>query len=343
MKKIFLFWIVSLLLLAGCETESDKWEDINYTGLSVSFVNVSNQDYHVVFDGVEVSGTISVPINDLTGKFEVYEKESNTLELDATVTVVPGKVIQLIKLPGKPMAFYDEESYTTFTLNVFYLSGKENLYTAYFGEQELSKGMNYISKDDLIGTLEIYADEEVVPVFAQKDITLDPESMVNILQLSDTEFLYLEGGGDKEAPDSDDFTKVRVFYTPNNTLTEDSYTMKVYAVNEWYYDMAGSVPIDEIEIRSGELSSYVLLDMRSYQHEESPAGITFDLHTQSGEMLVDHLSAFNVLWIDSKDYSGDDLFKAKYKFQTFRLIGQEGEFAFGEKWETTVAPVGSDL
>ena len=334
MKKIFLFWIVSLLLLAGCETDSDEWKNENYTGFSISFVNVPNQNYRVTFNGVEVTsqGRGFVPMDDLTGEIEVYEKESNTLEMKATVTVVPGEPIQLIKLPGKSMAFYDEESYTTVTLNVFYLSGKENLYTTYFGEQELSKGMNYISKDDLTGTLEVYEDEEEVPVFVQEDITFDPEGMVNILQLSDTEFLYLEGGGDEEAPESDDFTKARVFYTPNNTLTEDSYTMKVYAVNEWYYDMEGAVLIDEIEIRSGELSSYVLMDMRSYQHEESPAGITFDLYTQSGEMLVDHLSAFNVLWIDSKDYSGDDLFKAKYKFQTFRLIGSEGEFAFGEEW-----------
>jgi hypothetical protein len=272
-------------------------------------------------------------MDDLTGELEVYEKESNTLALEATITVVPRQVIQLIKLPEKPMAFYDEDSYTTFTLKVFYLSGQEDFYSAYFDGQECSKGMNYISRDELTGTLEIYTEGAETPVFAQEDITLEPESSVNILQLSETEFLYLEGGGgEEEAPESDDFTKVQVFYTPDDLLTEDSYTMKVYAVNEWYITMDDAILIDEIEIRSGELSSYVLLDMRSYQHEESPAGITFDLYTQSGEMFVDHLSSFNVLWIDPKEYSGDDLFKSKYKFQTHRLSPWGGQFAFGDEW-----------
>lgn len=338
MKKIFLFWIVSLLLLAACETESDEWKDESYTSFSISFLNVPNQDYRVVFNGVESTTGFVVPMDDLTGELEVYEKESNTLKLEATITVVPRQVIQLIKLPGKPVAFYDEDSYTTFNLNVFYLSGQEDLYTAYFGGQECSKGMNYISRDELTGTLEIYTEGAETPAFAQEDITLEPEAMVNILQLSDTEFLYLEGGGDEEAPESDDFTKVRVFYTPDDLLTEDSYTMNVYAMLGWSYDAEGAIPLGTIEIKSGELSPYILVDMRTFQDYGEPLALTYDLITESGEMIADHLSYMIDLYPETKS---DDLFKSKYKFQTSRISDNYGYpvgvLAFGEEWETSAA------
>ena len=127
-------------------------------------------------------------------------------------------------------------------------------YKAVFNGQELAKGLNYYKKaNGLIGNLEIYEEGTLDPIFLQPFSVIETgTSVINLLQLSET--LFLDVPEDIEPdPESDQYTKVRFFYTPNVFPRVEKIKLEVL-------EYTNLTPLGSIEMNVGELSPYLTID-----------------------------------------------------------------------------------
>lgn len=162
-----------------------------------------------------------------------------------------GEKIRLIKLSGQNIELYREEDFVTFQNNIQFISDK---YKATLNGQELTKGLNYYKKvNGLDGTLKIYEQNTTEPIFTQSLSILETgESKINLLQLSETLFLDVPADTVPD-PLSEQYTKVRFFYTPNVFPGVEKIKLEIL-------EYTNLTPIGSIEMNVGELSPYLTID-----------------------------------------------------------------------------------
>lgn len=289
---IYLFLSIFLFLLISCDTEGEDMYS-GYISFTTSFVYPTDayDNYRVVFNGYEITKGKSMQVDrkNPTGTLEVYQIGSNTPEFSKEITVEANDTVRLIKLDGELIDVYSEEDYISFNVNIIYSNeGQENLYKVVFNDLELNNGVNYMSKkDDLTGSIEIYKEEETIPVFS-KAISLDSGSSINIMQLSETEFLSVPTN-DEPDPESERYTKVRFFYTSDGIPDVASVKLIVYATDYGLYSTFAEIGSIE-ELKVGELSAYLTCDWQYFTLINGKSTIfLYDLiNLATGEKIVDH-------------------------------------------------------
>lgn len=340
MKRIFLFWIVSLFLLTGCETESDEWVDVGYKSLRIQmfFQADETKSYTAFFNDQEISmqpgpgNSKLFQVPDTVGVLKVFNNNEPTPELEVIINV---GTIYLIQLPGQPVTLYEEEDFIKFSALISLFEG----YKAVFYGQEILQGENYIRKDNTTGDLEFYGEEGTTPVDTIEDVTLTEGENLIILQTSETEFVQLSGGDTEEPePEGDHLSKVRFFYTPAGKLNVDSIRLNIFAFNP----MTGSDFIwdyKSVVVKKGELSPYIELDATLFKDYNSRAGFAYSIsNAETDEIIDDGMSAANTFSIN-KD---QDYFKALYKFATRQILNKQPGYpsqiveGLSEKWETEI-------
>ncbi len=242
-------------MVTSCDT---KGEDIysGYISFSTSFIypTDAHDNYEVLFNGnvISKSGNALVARDNPEGTLEVYKKGSDTPEFSKKITITSGEVVRLIKLDGRSIDIYDENSYDSFSLNVIYQAGKESEYKASFNENQISNGINYLKKEDEhAGILKIYKEGEEVAVFSQ-DVAIAANGIVNIMQLSESEFLLVPEDNEP-IPDSERYTKLRFFYTSDALPGVERIKIIIY---EW----TNFAELGSVEIKVGQLSPYQTID-----------------------------------------------------------------------------------
>lgn len=333
MRKIYslLIYCFVIVLLTACDTAGEVI-DAGYMQLTYSVVYPEDTEanaYSVTFNGKDI-GITYFSRDELNGKLQVYAKGSTIVELDTMITVKPSQKLQLIKLPGKSVTLYDEDSYITFSSTLSLFEG----YTAVFNNQEIVDGKNYISKDDVSGDLLFYKKGESTPVYAIANLLLEAGESIIVLQSSDTEFLSLTGSSDgEEDPITRNLSKIRFFYSPTDALNVDSIRMDIYSYDA---NVSEINLVASVTIKKGELSSYVELDVAQYKESyNSPAGFAYSLYNaKTGEMIEDVMNGNNMFSFETQS---DDQYKMKYKFQTQQItnsIGYPLKFVMGTEWNS---------
>jgi len=252
---IYLLLFVCLFLITACDTNGEGVYS-GHISFTVSFVYPTDayDNYEVVFNGNEVSktGGVAADRDDPTGTLEVYKKGSDTPELSKEITVSSGEVIQLIKLAGQSIDIYDENTYDSFTLNLVFQKDKESQYKVYFNDVQINNGLDYIKKEDKhTGVLKIYKEGVEVAVFSQ-DVTIVANGLINVMQLSDTEFLLIPEDSEP-APESNQYTKLRFFYTSDALPGVERIKVIIY---EW----TNFTELGSVEMEVGQLSAYQTID-----------------------------------------------------------------------------------
>ncbi len=355
MKKI-LFYLVACLsiILSACETESDEWKDQSYTSASVTFLNISRQDFRIEFNGkeVEMLAGITVPFSNLTGELKIYTKENNTLELDTTITIVPNQDIQLIRLLDQSLAIYDENAFSWFIVNIPYMYDTGNTYRFFYNDQEVTVDefehpKTYIPVSELTGTLQVYKNDETNPVLNQ-EITIDPEQTINLVQLPGEEIRV--DLSDEEDPANRNSIKFRFLH---NTRTGffgidlDSIRVDVFATaysNQYNYNQYDS--IGSVVAKFNIFSPYVELDMATYYEEANPTNpiviVGYKLYNAYTGEPVMQTTSYNgknyAIWRElvEPDDRGP---RGKYKFLTYKfqkiMANYNTVFVYGTEWDTT--------
>lgn len=355
MKKI-LFYLVACLsiILSACETESDEWKNGDYTFPDVSFINVSAKDYLVLFNGKELS---FVPLNDLTGELNVYDKENNALVLDATVTFVPGQSIQLVKLLDQSWAIYNEEYFVYFSVVIPYTYDQGNTYQVLYNSQEVAVGKddiggykkNFIPVSELTGTLQVYKNNETSPVLDQ-EITIDPGQTIHLVQLPGEEIRI--DLSDEEDPANRNSIKVR-FLNNNKNMIVDYLRIDVFATAYSNYpNYAQYDSITSIVAKFNEFSPYVELDLARYYGNSSLTYpnlyIAYKLYNaETEEKLLPaptsspYYGKSTAIWSELAD-PDDRGPRSRYKFLTWKFNKASASstnyniaFVYGTEWGTT--------
>ena len=192
----------------------------------------------------------------------------------------------------------------SFTPVILY-AGEETDYTATFdGGELINRYANYITPDHLDGILKIIRNSDGQTLFEQ-NVTLTPEGQINVMQLSDTDFLEIPESNEPD-PESKQFTKIRFFYTADAFPGNDELQLVVYLMD--LSAMQFSEPIATINLKAGELSEYIQIDNNYFG--EGMVNAVYDLIDKDGNKIVDNTVHFNTLiYINTTDY----------KFMTFRF------------------------
>lgn len=255
MKKIINYIAIALILFSAtsCDKESELNENLHgYYSLSLDIVYPSNSPYIAEFNGQNISETKFLRSIE-KGELKIYPKDDNTPELvvkDYNI-IENGEKIRLIKLPGQIIELYEEKKFVTLQNNIQFMSDR---YKAVFNGQELAKGLNYYKKaNGLNGNLEMYEEGTLDPIFSQPFSLIETgANVINLLQLSET--LFLDVPEDIEPdPESDQYTKVRFFYTPNVFPGVEKIKLEVL-------EYTNLTPLGSIEMNVGELSPYLTID-----------------------------------------------------------------------------------
>ncbi len=255
MNKVPIFLLLALLstLFVGCDKNDEINNDIiGFYELSLDIVYPSGSSYIAEFNGQDISKT-KFSRNIEKGELKIFPKDSNIAELtinDYNLSQSSQKV-RLIKLSGQNIELYKKEDFVTFQNNIQFISDK---YKATLNGQELARGLNYYKKENgLNGTLEIYEQNTAGPIFTQPFSVIETgESKINLLQLSET--LFLDVPVDTVPnPLSEQYTKVRFFYTPN--VFPGVKKIKIEVLEYTNLTSLGS-----IEMSVGELSPYLTID-----------------------------------------------------------------------------------
>jgi hypothetical protein len=268
MKNLYLFVLLlsSISLFSSCDTEGEDTLDPGHYTIQPSFIYTSAfsvdsmSNYTVKFN--DEKGNLWNPSiiarNNNTGKLEIYKVgQSSPVYSSAEMTITKDQAIQFIKLPGKQMAVYNADDYVSFYINIIY-AGQADDYTATFNGMELLNGdKNYIKKTDgLTGALTVYEKGESNPIFT-KEMTVEANASIKLLQLG-TDFLSM-GNDDEPDPISQQYTKIRFFYTQDAIPGVKTVQMIIY---KYLYSDGATTPVGEpIEFNSDELSPYVTLDI----------------------------------------------------------------------------------
>ena len=240
-------------LFVGCDKNDELNDDIaGFYELSLDIVYPSGSTYIAEFNGQDISNT-KFSRNIEKGELKIFPKGNNIAELtinDYNISQA-GEKIRLIKLSGQNIELYREEDFVTFQNNIQFISNK---YKATLNGQELTKGLNYYKKvNGLDGTLKIYEQNTTEPIFTQSLSILETgESKINLLQLSETLFLDVPADTVPD-PLSEQYTKVRFFYTPNVFPGVEKIKLEIL-------EYTNLTPIGSIEMNVGELSPYLTID-----------------------------------------------------------------------------------
>lgn len=289
--QLIALWAITLMGLTSCDTEGLLNEKIaGFTKLNSKVIYPERlfDDYRVEFNGQNVKdGFFSR--EETEGELKVYyPKDAKNAELTTAWNIAAqGTQIQLIRLPGKTFELYKAEDFTTFQSNIIY-QGNADDYTATFNGQQLVQGLNYYKKTEgLTGQLKIATGTEE-PLFSQ-ELTIEPgKTVLNILQLSESLFLNIPEDTEPD-PESDQFTKVRFFYTTADFPGVNK--LKIQAM-----DWMSLTEVGTVEIAPGELSAYITVDWNKVS-ELSPGnfnGLTQVVSdAETGEVFVDGGTNFN--------------------------------------------------
>ena len=307
-KSLFVFVFVSIFF-AGCDTEGDPITT-GYVKLNTSFKpSELGQNYRITFNGNE---SRYIQRDNPTGTLEVFPVSGNTTipvlkEENWTTT---NDEIVFIKPVGSELAIYSEDKYITFIPNVIF-SGDANLYSLRLNEDELTIGKeNYIPKSNLPGTLKIINKESNNELFAQ-ELTANSSDNVNIMQLSDTDFLEISETS--EADPENGFFKARMFYTADAFPGHSELTLILRLANK--KGKNPSEPIATITLKANKLSEYILID-NNYYGEGYVVG-TYDLIDNDGNKIVDYTTKMK-----SATMFKDFPYGRTYKFMTFRITNK---------------------
>jgi len=329
-KSIYLLLIVLVTGLVSCENKDAEFEHLDYYTLKTSFVYPDNarDNYVFLFNGDTLGGySVYVPANE-AGTLEVVEKGQSTPEFSQELTLSEHTALQFIKLTGQPVALYEADQYTTFSVNLSYTDGEDpSLYTILFNGQELTNNeTTYIRADQLTGTLEIQKEGEVV---SSQQVTITPEKALNYLQLSETEYLIVPVS-DETAPE-EPMSKVRFFYFSEGIPEAEEVELTLYYM---YRDYVTFENVATFTMKPGEITDYVLVDWTKTSDGDGQRmrAVAYDLkNLTTGEILVDHANQ------DGGNFYGnisDNFARNTYKFATVQLInnGTYGIIPIGEIW-----------
>lgn len=255
MNRIPFFVLLTFIstLFVGCDKNDELNDDIaGFYELSLDIVYPLGSTYIAEFNGQDISNT-KFSRNIEKGELKIFPKGNNIAELtinDYNISQA-GEKIRLIKLSGQNIELYREEDFVTFQNNIQFISNK---YKATLNGQELTKGLNYYKKENgLDGTLKIYEQNTTEPIFTQSLSILETgESKINLLQLSETLFLDVPADTVPD-PLSEQYTKVRFFYTPNVFPGVEKIKLEIL-------EYTNLTPIGSIEMNVGELSPYLTID-----------------------------------------------------------------------------------
>ena len=311
-------------------------------------VGEEQNDYRVSYNGNDFGelgmGNFIIKRGAQSFNVSVYRKSDNELVLSKEVPVAEKDNITIVKVDGQ-FDLLDEAKYLIFKAK-FVASGED--YEVLFNGYEISEytGWNYgdtenvIKLEDRTGTLEIYKDG--VPVFTKEGHTMNPNSMVTILEQYGDFMIFNGGDGGEEAPATPDLTKVRFIFL-DGIMGMDMTTMyypEVVEMKIYTMDMDADISTAELlqtfTFKKGELSPYVEVDMdRYYQGNQwaNNTALPFDLiDAESGEVIMDHTIApmFMCVVDMAIQYINYDMWKPMYKFQTIQLGGLTPSFLFGE-------------
>lgn len=322
-KQISIIWLVLLVAFAGCNDTLDVNEDISgFYGLypSVVFPAGAESNYVFLFNGDTVRYTgISVNRRTPTGKLVMVEKGKTDALYTEELTLTNNTTVQIIKL-GDKFDRYTPEKYTQFSLDIKWATAEEQFkYKALYNGVELTTSLphkNYVPMENVSGELQLVKLDDNSVVLSRK-MTVEPDATITLLQVSDVEFLEFDSN-DEQASSSDDYTKVRVYYTLTDELKEKSYTITFYAFDVWTYDMTQVHEIASIEIEAGKISPYVEVSGRIF--EESSGGqvqLTYDLVSKDGTIVRTHTTGNIILFLFEKDY--DNYLNFRHKFSTFNI------------------------
>lgn len=324
-KKTYVYVLFSTLslLFAGCDKNAELNEDIAAGFLrlnsNVIYPTNSSSDYRVEFQGKDISETY-FNRSESEGELTVYSKDSDTPELTIIYNIAEnGTTIDLIKLPGKGIELYKENDYISFSTVIALFDG----YKAILNDQEIVDGLNYIKKENTSGTLEFVEEGGTDPVSTIEDFVVENGESIVLLQASDTEFVQLAGGGEEEsAPDTDNLSKIRFFYPPIGRLNVDSIRLDFIAFD---MDMNEIIDYKSVVVKKGELSSYVELDAALFKDNYSSAAtFGYSIYNADTEELIEDAFNGNNTFEIYQASSGDNRFKAGYKFTTYQITNRTG-------------------
>lgn len=342
MKKN-LFLILLLIVLSGCDKHAELNESVSagYIRLTSKIIYQPNEArYRVEFQGKDISTTLYYP-DETEGELKVYLTDSDTPELTTQYNITErGTTIQLISLPGKSIELYNESDYITFsaTLALF-----EN-YKVFFNEQEIMQGVNYFKNNALSGTLEFMKEGEANPVSTIEDFTAKAGDDLILLQTSDTDFMQLSGGSNEEpAPETDNISKARFFYSPVGKLNVDSIRLDFIAY-EVIYTTDIIWDYRSVVVKKGELSPYIELNVSLHKEKYNlRTGFAYSIYNaDTGELIEDAMNGnnmFDVPPVPGDPHYDPHYYKTTYKFITYQITNRTGfppqlVEGLSEKWET---------
>jgi hypothetical protein len=343
MKQKTWMGMIGLLLLSltGCDTDAGRNDSLEgYYSLTAEFVSPSDigNDYVILFNSDTIKYARRYPVGrtNPTGILRVFEKGNREPVYTEELRLTSDINIQFIKL-GDKIDTYSADKYTTFTLDIKWATREDqDRYEATFNGFVLNArqfdNTNYVLKEALTGRLRLKKidDGEIV---LDKEVTIEPNGTVTFLQLSSIDFVVVPPG-DEEDPVSDDYKKVRVYYTLTDELTEESYTIKFYTFDAWLWDEEQTVDIGyEFEIKAGELSPYITVYGRTFENEAGDGGVVslaYDLIAKDGTVVRKPLNA-RMDFFDM-DWSGD-YYKFLNKFETYSINHPYGgTLVLEERW-----------
>lgn len=321
MKKIINYIVITLLLfsVASCDKTDELNENVSgYYSFSVSFLpEGSETDYTIIFNDSEVKSDGYVSRKNSTGKLEIFRKGSTTPEFSKEVTITENnEIIKLIKVGEQPLDIYNADNYASFKPVVLFQEGQDENYQIRFNGIDLkNRTTNYLPKNDLTGTLEILKKEEITPLLIQ-DITIEPESQLNFMQLSESDFLFIPENNES-APESKQYTKVRFFYTQNDFPQSKNLKLTIFLTDKKYKKFHEAYTLF---LKPGEISEYILID-HFYFSENFIRGVYDLIDVDTNTKIVNNEKHTKTELKFGKNSSSED---GGYQFETIRFTDATG-------------------
>lgn len=285
--KYLLICCLYPLLLLSCDKE-EEMKDTSYVDFTITFVNVENpKSYKIFFNGKEVKDGHVLSKENEPGLLEVFKTGSANPKLNTDIVAKKNSNIRIIELADDKFDIYDEKKYYPFDVSILYMEGQSNLYEAKFNGMPLqNNGTNYCNIENSKGVLQIFKKGENVPSFTSNEISLSPNYKVNILQLSNKDFL-LNPKDSEPNPPSKQYSKVRIFYTSSALPNVEAIKLIIYAFPG--ISMSEFKPIATIdELKVGEFSNYFTIDWDYYAPTE-PVAFCYDIiNIKTGEKIIDY-------------------------------------------------------
>lgn len=311
MKKIYLFWTccLTMLLLVGCDTDGDGI-DQSFTSYSLKVISPVHFDdlknITATIDGENITNALFKGRDERAGRLKVSYLDYAPIEQD--VILQPGTTLQLLLQPGKVIELYDEKNYISFTGSFILYEG----YTAKLNEQELVQGLNYIRNEKTQGDLKFYKEGEADPIATISDISLTQNSNLNVMQLSDNEFIEIPVDDEPE-PTSNKILKARFLYLGDEILSMDKVRLDFFVHDDWCWAFF-TEPIATVTLEKGKLTDYIELDY-SFKEPDLYESCTADSYGYSfyydvvdpvSQMIIanhnDYTTSLGMNNFPSKDY-----------------------------------------